>query len=254
MTTTPDENPTELDSEPTSPEEVPTGEVAAEETPVESEAEHDAALEQAEEGTAQQPEGAPALPDSIPALIDQQIDPLTLLSLIREGVGSIVTATLNRDDVKANLLFSVVGGNGHITFVVTNRKGERRFIHQIPVTQDLLDCFILLKKQYNEGKKEDKELHKLPVKKRRKARHHDEEPKKGTWLSISFTVDPDGFITKTDLNFDKPVFINLDPEKWHVAPETDDYRPLWTKEQYLKELEMSPRDEEFIPDWFPVAD
>lgn len=177
----------------------------------------------------------PESPVDLSALTKPQVpDTLTLISLIREDITAAISPLLTRADDKAYVLMTLVSNGGGFFATVRNKSGEYRELDFELKTVFLID---FKEQQYWEQKNY-------------KGEHPETEADKGAWFSVLFTVENDGFISKTTYNYDKPVFTGSTPEEWLTAPEvpSEERHSLWTKEQYLEDLEKFPR-ESGIPDW-----
>ncbi|MCC4908951.1 hypothetical protein [Microbacterium sp. cx-59] len=75
------------------------------------------------------------------------------------------------------------------------------------------------------------------------------QPTRGAWFSARVEVAPSGGFEFT-FNYDNRVFIPLDDDGDFlepVAPQDD----LLKDDSYVRDLEQFPRDEQFIPEWYP---
>lgn len=142
-------------------------------------------------------------------------DALTLLAAIRGDLSSAIEKELTHEDSKADVIVSSVANGVFVAAIAESKAGELRFLDLELTT--VLEMWQLKQQQY--------------------------DPAKGGWLSIQFTVGRDGFVEKTAYNYDKRVFSGNTPAEWFIAPETetDDYRSVWTDEQYREDLETFPR-------------
>lgn len=165
----------------------------------------------------------PSDPNFLPTKADDSVpDALTLLSLVREDLNNAVESALSRADEHAKVIVSSVANGVFIAGIALSKSGEYRFIDLELNT--VIQMWQLKEQQYN--------------------------PEKGGWLSVVFTVENDGFITKTEYNYDKPVFLAPTPEEWYIAPETpsEEHHSVWTLEQYQTDLEKFPRNSG-TPEW-----
>jgi hypothetical protein len=148
---------------------------------------------------------------------------LTLLSLIREDIARAITPSLSRQDEKAFVLVSCVANGVFVSAIALSKTGEYRFL-DLELTS-VMQMWELKGQQYAEDKQK-------------------RDGRKEGWLSATFHVDNDGFVSKTEYNYDKRIYSGPTPEQWFIAPEepTEDYRSVWTDEQYLDDLAMFPRE------------
>lgn len=161
-------------------------------------------------------------------------DTLTLISLIREDISAAISPLLSRADDKAYVLMTLVSNGGGFFAVARDKAGEYRELEFELRTMYMLD---FKEQQYLDQKNY-------------KGEHLQTGEDKGAWFSVLFTVENDGFISKTTYNYDKPVFTGSTPEEWMTAPEvpSEERHPIWTKEQYLEDIEQFPR-ESALPEW-----
>jgi C1A family cysteine protease len=173
----------------------------------------------------------PDSPLNLPLLTDPQVpDTLTLISLIREEISQAVSPLLTRADEKAFVLVSAVA-NGVVFFALAlSKSGEYR---ELEIELNLMQMWHLKEQQYLEQNKNHY-----------KGEHQQTKENKGSWFSMLFTIENDGFISKTTYNYDKPVFVGANPEEWLTIPETStpERASLWSAEQYLEDLEKFPRE------------
>lgn len=172
----------------------------------------------------------------LPLIADAQIpDTLTLISLIREDLSQAMTPLLTRADEKAYVLMTTVSNGAGFFVLARSKSGEYRELHVELNT--ILHMMHLKDKQYLEQKNY-------------KGEHHHTIENKGAWFSMLFTVENDGFISKTEYNYDKPVFRGATPEEWFTIPEnpSEERASIWSAEQYREDLEKFPRDSA-NPDW-----
>lgn len=180
----------------------------------------------------------PENPLNLPLLTGPQIpDTLTLISLIREDISQAMSPLLTRADEKAFVLVSSVS-NGVVFFALAlSKSGEYREL-EIELST-MMQMWYLKEQQYNEQKVTHY-----------KGEHQQNQEDKGAWFSMLFTVENDGFISKTAYNYDQPVFLGATPDEWFTIPETPtpERASLWSGEQYLEDLAKFPR-ESGNPDW-----
>jgi hypothetical protein len=151
-------------------------------------------------------------------------DELSLLSTIRQDIQQQLLTVLEATDEKAFVLASVLGDGVYITALVKDQNGKYRFGDITPTS--VYQIWQLKKRQYD--------IH------------------RGAWFSMQFTAANDGFIIKTEYNYDKEVFTARTPENWFVEPETpeEEYKAAWDDESlYTADLNLFPRDEKNIPSW-----
>lgn len=174
----------------------------------------------------------PDNPLNLPVSADNSIpDVLTLLSLIREDINKAIAPQLSRDDEKAFVLVSSVARGIFVSAIAISKAGEHRFVDLELTT--VLQMWQLKGQQYLEQQKNTY-----------KGEHNqDKDVEKGGWLSIMFHVENDGFMFKTEYNYDKPIYKGATPEEWFIAPETpnEDRISIWSEEEYREDLEMFPR-------------
>lgn len=178
----------------------------------------------------------PESPLDLPLLADAQIpDTLTLISLIRGDISQALTPLLTRADDKAYVLVTSVSNGAGFFVLARSKSGEYRELNVELTT--ILHMMHLKEKQYLEQKNY-------------KGEHQHTKETKGAWFSMLFTVENDGFISKTEYNYDKPVFRGANPEEWLTMPETpsEERASIWSIEQYREDLEKFPRDSG-TPDW-----
>lgn len=159
-------------------------------------------------------------PDEIPITITTTApDALELLSIIREDISRGISPLLTRDDKGAKVMVSVVAQGVFLSAIAENKNGEHRFL-DIPVNS-VMEMFELKKAQYSSDK--------------------------GGWLSMVLTVENDGFVMKTEYDYDRKIYSGNTPENWYIAPETEteDYKSVWSDEEYFNESIMFPRPAPF---------
>lgn len=178
----------------------------------------------------------PESPLDLPLLNDSQIpDTLTLVSLIREDLSQSIAQHLTRADEKAYVLMTTISNGAGFYVLALSKNGEYR---ELEIELHTLLALIHLKQQQYLDQKNYK------------GENQKAQDDKGAWFSALFTVENDGFISKTEYNYDKPIFTGKTPEEWFTAPETpsEGRAPIWSVEQYLEDLEKFPRDSG-IPEW-----
>lgn len=168
-------------------------------------------------------------PDSAPST-------LTLLSLIREDINQAIKPFLSRKDEKAWVLVSTVANGVFLSAIALNKAGEYRFVELELNT--VIQMWELKNQQYQDSKFQNTDEKKISFGSKTK------EVKDGGWLSATFHVENDGFVSKTEYNYDKRVYSGPTPEQWFIAPETptEDYKSVWSDEEYLNDLERFPRE------------
>lgn len=168
---------------------------------------------------------------SIPLPVEEVIpDTLTLLSLIREDISNAITPSLSRKDEKAYVLVSSVSNGVFLSALALSKTGEYRFV-DIELST-MIQMWQLKGQQYKEQAANNY-----------RGEHQQDAEEKGGWLSMLFTIDNDGFVAKTSYNYDKRIYSGPTPEQWFIAPEepTEDYKSVWSDEEYLSDLEQFPR-------------
>lgn len=150
-------------------------------------------------------------------------DTLTLLSIIREDISAGLTPLLTRQDEKAFVIVSVVDNGIFVDGLALSKAGEYRTLDFD--VNSVREMWMLKQLQYAEQPANEKKA----------------------WLSVTFHVENDGFVAKTEYNYDKRVFSGpTTPEEWFVAPENIEGsdRVIWTDDQYAADLALFPRTAE----------
>ena len=158
------------------------------------------------------PNDTPYVPITIEVIPPNEME---LLGIIRDDLSRACTQMMNSDDAHARVLISVVARGVFVAAFATNKKGEHRIL-DIPVTS-VYEMWQLKNTQA--------------------------DPSTGGWISVEFTVENDGFVSKTKYNTDTEVFASsISPDRWYVAPEevTETEYPVWSEEQYREELTFYP--------------
>jgi hypothetical protein len=163
-------------------------------------------------------------------------DILTLLSTIRGDIENAVTPELSRNDKNAFVLISSVTNGVFVEVIILSKTGEYRTV-EVQINT-MMEMYLLKHQQYEQSKVKNK------------GNEGVQENDVKAWFSITLHVENDGFVSKTEYNYDKPVYKALTPEQWFIAPETPSeyHHPLWTEEQYRADLAEFPRTAG-NPDW-----
>jgi hypothetical protein len=167
---------------------------------------------------------------------------LTLLSLIREDINRAITPELSRKDEKAWVLVSSVANGVFVSAIALSKTGEYRFVDLELTT--VMQMWELKGQQYHDSQKQNTDEKKISFADKGNATND------GGWFSVIFHVENDGFVSKTEYNYDKRVYSGGTPEQWFIAPEepTEDYKSVWSDEEYHQDLAMFPR-KSGNPDW-----
>lgn len=123
------------------------------------------------------------------------------------------------DDVRAFVHIAVVDNNVWISSIIEDKNGVFRFGTNFN-PEIVMDAYHM--------------------------KHRTQNVEDGSWLSVVYTVVPDGTVVDVSYNYDKEIFTGSTPEEWFTAPEDDsnpEYHQLWEHELYLKDLERHPRSD-----------
>jgi len=148
---------------------------------------------------------------------------LNLLGTIRADLQRQLSKELGEDDARGHVLVSVIENGVFVACILEDKNGEYRYGDITP--ESVYELWKLKQSQYT--------------------------PVKGAWFSVEFTSGSDGFIVKTQYNYDKRIYSGDTPENWFVAPETETelYNSPWDVVNYQEDLKLFPRKEADIPDW-----
>lgn len=153
--------------------------------------------------------------------IDEMVDPLELLGLVREDLSNQLAKHKESGFSKGHILVSVVGNGVFVSAYLEYPDG--RFVNVEDFRPDRVYELYLLKK-------------------------HQYSPAKGAWFSVKFVSDDTGTLLSTKYDYDRMVYETTAPDGWY-GETVNALSLVWTEDSYRNDLKDYPRPENRTPEW-----